>query len=84
MFTDTKEEVATGMVILGKVTHILDVILGGTMQIGRSTDKKRHRLGEIVDDLTTGSTGGHTGILGELLNAVHQIRRYFAGESGIK
>ena len=84
MFTDTKEKISTGMIVLGKISHFLDVILGGTMQISRPADQQRHRLGEIVDDLASGSTGGHTGILRELLDTVHQIRRYFAGESGIK
>ena len=39
MLADTKEQIAAGVVVLGKVAHFLNVILGRTMQISRSTDQ---------------------------------------------
>ena len=41
MFTDTKEYVAARSIIAGEVTLLLEVVLGGAVEIGRAADQER-------------------------------------------
>ena len=41
VLADAEQEVAPGMIFAGKVTLLLEVVLGGAMEVGRTADKKR-------------------------------------------
>ena len=71
------------MIILGEISDLLDIILGGTMEVCRATDQKWHCFCQIVDYLSTGGPGGHFSILWKNLDMIHEVIGNFAVETSM-
>ena len=47
-FPDTKMQVASGVIILGKISHIRHICLGGGSQVGRAADQVGHQVLKLL------------------------------------